>query len=75
VPCAALAAPLLQKHQLNSFHEDNSKTGASIVICKAESWSKYEGRVNEDRLKEAQEGGVRVQRNKVANFKWSNRKV
>jgi hypothetical protein len=50
VPCAALAVSLLQKHQLNSFHEDNSETGASIIIIrKAESWSMYGGRVNEDR--------------------------
>lgn len=49
VPCAALAVSLLQKYQLNSFHEDNSETGASIIICKAESWSMHGGRVNEDR--------------------------
>lgn len=73
VPCAALAVSLLQKHQLNNLHEDNSETGASIIICKAESWSMYGGRVNEDRAQGSP--GGRSERNKVANFKWSNRKV
>jgi hypothetical protein len=56
VPCTALAVSLLQKHQLNSFHEENSATGASIMICKAESWSMYGGRVNENRANRSMGG-------------------
>jgi len=56
VPCAALAVSLLQKHQLNSFHEDKSETGTSIIICKEESWSMYGGTVNEDRAQGSPEG-------------------